>query len=1288
MRGVGPEARKEVGRGTATPPARPPPQTPAARMWAPILARLATDAVAAVDPAALLADAGAAAAPLDGLRVKTRVAPGSPGDSRCVPGVALRGVVASESRPGGGATRVAVVGSDLRGGDAGVALARVAASHAGAQLLIIAGDAAPDAVAALGGAGVAVVARTSPAAARRAARAAGAPVAPDAASLRPEHVFDAGSVECGPDDGDGRALVSLAPRAGRALSATLVLSGRGGRPELKRVAAAARVALAVAWRARAEGALLADSLAAAGAAAGWLPAAPETPLPPAAVTAYAGAVAKAAAASAAAAAKERDGRPIAAGTPHAACYDSGEPPSTPAPRLRLWTSAATAAPTTDLAAPCAPAAVVRYDFFCRAPPDAPPYARDDACLASLLAGLWARTVAAACGAAGCTAHPAEHARAFSVGAARVTLTAGRLAPGDALPDGAWWLWRVPPGAACGGGGGRRVPLSPAAATASGAALLELLFGADALAVPVKPGSAGVGGALRGWDLCVGAGRAVARFAHRPLDVPSLAPPAGPITPDPVERAAWLRGEVGRLVADVEAALASLAAAAGDAGAARAPAALPTLRAALAADRTPLEDAVHTACSAVDAACATAGGDADGAAAATVAAVGALATARRTLAKVGAAWAARLADEELLGRLQAECSGGGGGGAATPNTPAPDDGGPPPSLSVPTWVRAAAAGPLSAAGAVRRWLRPVAADADAASATEGGASSPPTPRSDAEGDDGERGRPEARGVPGSRRGSVEATGSPRADAGLRARLAAAFAPALSALTRRDAGGLTLVEAPLQVEPGAVRAALAATPSAAALARLRDAPPTLAPDESAAGVFALPGGRAVRVGGRGLLPPPRGARAPPSFVRDDDAASIVAYFIAGDAHVAFVVGHARILASAAAAAAAAAAGDAAAARDPRLSTPAPTPPPDPDPHFEAALTDDAPGPDAGRAELRVRAWCAPQFAALRAALIPGGDASYAASLSATLPWAPAGGKSGAAFARSADGCLVVKAVRRGERAAFVDLAPALFRRAGEAGGGGPAAAHPCFLSRILGVYTVSLLPPPAAGGGPGPGLPPARASTVDLVVMENLFRGPTPPRALFDLKGVDARGDTGGVGGSTMADGDLAARVAAGAAPPLAAADHVSLTSGLAADAAMLAAAGVMDYSLLAGLVIGGGEARGGGGGARDPRGSRDPPPTTRLVVGVVDFLRRYTWDKRVERWAKAAAAAVAAPPPPPRAAPADPGAPAPGAGTVQAPAAYAARFVGALGSYFAAVPSWADPPATARGGGSGGRLPTL
>jgi 1-phosphatidylinositol-3-phosphate 5-kinase len=59
---------------------------------------------------------------------------------------------------------------------------------------------------------------------------------------------------------------------------------------------------------------------------------------------------------------------------------------------------------------------------------------------------------------------------------------------------------------------------------------------------------------------------------------------------------------------------------------------------------------------------------------------------------------------------------------------------------------------------------------------------------------------------------------------------------------------------------------------------------------------------------------------------------------------------------------------------------------------------------------------------------------------------------------------------------------------------------------------------------------------------------------------------------------------------------------------------------------------------------------RLVVGIIDYIRQYTWDKQVETWVKSSGLVVGGNQP-----------------TVVSPKQYMKRFRTAMESYFTVVP---------------------
>lgn len=284
---------------------------------------------------------------------------------------------------------------------------------------------------------------------------------------------------------------------------------------------------------------------------------------------------------------------------------------------------------------------------------------------------------------------------------------------------------------------------------------------------------------------------------------------------------------------------------------------------------------------------------------------------------------------------------------------------------------------------------------------------------------------------------------------------------------------------------------------------------------------------------------------------------------------------------------------------------------------------------------------QFDALRKATLEDGDEGYAASLASVAKWdgGAKGGKSGSSFGKTRDDRFIVKQLSRVELNAFLDdFGPAYFKHARESLDRSNGST--C-LARILGAYQVAV----------GEGADGEDPATIDFIVMENLFRGRDvfDPRWLtYDLKGslrarynVDDDGDDAGDDADDAArdlgrvaavllDENLQRRLATH--PILCDVESKSeLDATLARDTAFLANEGVMDYSLLAGVDRASGE----------------------LVVGVVDYLRLYTWDKQLESYVKftgVLGGGVAAEP------------------TVISPVQYRRRFRKAMARYFVVVPA--------------------
>ena len=356
----------------------------------------------------------------------------------------------------------------------------------------------------------------------------------------------------------------------------------------------------------------------------------------------------------------------------------------------------------------------------------------------------------------------------------------------------------------------------------------------------------------------------------------------------------------------------------------------------------------------------------------------------------------------------------------------------------------------------------------------------------------------------------------------------------------------------------------------------------------------------------------------------------------------------------------------------------------------------------AELGVTAYFARQFRAARCAWWNGArrmtqnddstsaeddsvEAVFADALSQCAYWdvGARGGKSRAFFARSRDGRFVAKQVSKTELECLLsaDFAAAYFSRVfanREASGNSKLDS---LLAATLGAFSVA----PSRASRRDESNAPIGAGAFDFVVLENAFFGVGDASLnlrVYDLKGslrgryavgfanerdanerVRERSRRGVDGAETkrdaddsvmtreyassssekekekeketdavvLMDGNLAETCAI--EPLLITRESfVSLERAIRADVAFLAARNVMDYSLLVGIPVDVG-----------------PDKTPEAVVRVIDYLRRYTWDKQIESAVKSGVLSGE------------------GAPTVLSPEKYARRFRRATRRYFLAVP---------------------
>ncbi|XP_067015555.2 1-phosphatidylinositol 3-phosphate 5-kinase [Anabrus simplex] len=268
---------------------------------------------------------------------------------------------------------------------------------------------------------------------------------------------------------------------------------------------------------------------------------------------------------------------------------------------------------------------------------------------------------------------------------------------------------------------------------------------------------------------------------------------------------------------------------------------------------------------------------------------------------------------------------------------------------------------------------------------------------------------------------------------------------------------------------------------------------------------------------------------------------------------------------------------------------------------------------------RVYFVEHFAALRQAVLPVGDEGFVRSLARCVPWPARGGKSGSTFCKTKDDRFVLKEMSRLEMQLFLDFAHHYFSYIQHC----HSSRHPTLLGKIVGVYRIKF----------------RNANTTlasNLLVMENLFYSRTVTHK-FDLKGSIrnrlVNPATEREGEIVLLDENLLKMTCDS---PLYIYPHSKtvLMQAINSDTKFLASQSVMDYSLLVGL----------------------DQERKELVVGIIDYIRTYTWDKKLEAMVKYYGNLGG------------------GQGklpTVVSPELYRARFIAAMHRYFLPVPDrWA------------------
>ncbi|EFA00380.1 1-phosphatidylinositol 3-phosphate 5-kinase [Tribolium castaneum] len=268
---------------------------------------------------------------------------------------------------------------------------------------------------------------------------------------------------------------------------------------------------------------------------------------------------------------------------------------------------------------------------------------------------------------------------------------------------------------------------------------------------------------------------------------------------------------------------------------------------------------------------------------------------------------------------------------------------------------------------------------------------------------------------------------------------------------------------------------------------------------------------------------------------------------------------------------------------------------------------------------RTYFAEKFASLRGLVLPIGEEGYVRSLARSVQWNARGGKSGSNFAKTADDRFVLKEMSKSEVQLFLESAPNYFNYMQKCYGTG----QPTLLGKIIGIYQIIFK---------------NNNSNVtlrtNLLVMENLFYKRTVSQK-FDLKGsmrnrlVVPDNQEGEI---VLLDENLLKMTCDA---PLYILPHSKavLTAAIQNDTEFLSAQSVMDYSLLVGL----------------------DSENRELVLGIIDYIRTFTWDKKLETMVKKSGILG-------------------GQGklpTIVSPEEYQKRFIEAMHRYFLEVPDhWA------------------
>ncbi|QSS66767.1 phosphatidylinositol-4-phosphate 5-kinase fab1 [Histoplasma capsulatum] len=232
--------------------------------------------------------------------------------------------------------------------------------------------------------------------------------------------------------------------------------------------------------------------------------------------------------------------------------------------------------------------------------------------------------------------------------------------------------------------------------------------------------------------------------------------------------------------------------------------------------------------------------------------------------------------------------------------------------------------------------------------------------------------------------------------------------------------------------------------------------------------------------------------------------------------------------------------------------------------------------GQTKMLCKVFYAEQFDALRRKC--GVSERIVGSLSRCMKWDSRGGKTKSLFLKTLDDRFILKSLSTIETQAFLKFAPAYFQIMSE------ALFHelPSAIAKMFGFYQV-IIKNPVTGV----------EFNWFLLLMENLFYDRNPTR-IFDLKGSmrNRKVQSTGERNEVLLDENMVEFIYES---PLFTREHSKklLSQSVWNDTLFLARQNVMDYSLMIAI----------------------DENRQELVVGIIDCIRTYTWDKKLESWIK-------------------------------------------------------------------------